>query len=90
MGFKIQPGTSASLCGTCREALVIEFADHSEVRCHSRGSDALLIRGPVLRCNDYDNKTRPSKWDMEKIAWVITTDKSGKAIGFTPPRKAED
>ena len=89
MSIKIQPGTSDSLCATCREAQVVEFSNGVKaVRCHSRGAfPQVTINHPVTRCNDYDDRRQPAKWDMEKIAWQVTTDKSGKTIGFAPPKK---
>jgi hypothetical protein len=89
MGFKIQPSIDGSLCATCRDSQIVDFADgKSVVHCHTRGAmKPIAIRGPVVRCNDYDDRRLAAKWDMEKIAWIVTTDKSGKTIGFAPPKK---
>ena len=91
MRFKIQPDMSGTLCSSCREAMIVDYADgRREVFCHSRGTEPMRVRRPVVRCNDFDDRRTPAKWEMDKIAWVVTTDKSGKAIGFAPPPKDDD
>jgi hypothetical protein len=90
MRVKIQPD-SVGLCGTCREAQVTEFSNgRREVRCHSRGTRPILVTSPVVKCNDFDDKASPSQWEMQKIAWVVATDRSGNAIGFKAPPKTDD
>jgi hypothetical protein len=79
------------MCSTCRAAHIVEFSDgHREVRCYARSTEPLWIVRPVVHCNDYDDQRVASKWDMEKIAWTVTTNKSGQAIGFAPPKPPAD
>lgn len=59
-------------------------------RCHSRGMEPVIVRTTVVRCNDYDDRRTPSEYEMQKIAWVVTTDRSGQTIGFKPPQKKAD
>ena len=86
--FKIQPDTNSSLCGSCREAHVVEFANGTRATfCNAHHSESRAVLRPVQRCSEYQNKNTPSQWQMEKIAWTLITDKSGLKIGFTPPKK---
>lgn len=79
------------LCGKCRESLVFEQIDGTVTYlCNSRSSVPLVITKPVIKCNDFDDRNHASRYELEKIAWVVRTDKSGKAIGFKPPDKERD
>jgi hypothetical protein len=85
MRIKIQPTRDIGLCSTCREAHVFEQADNRlTVICNSH-QRPINITKPVTYCNEYDDIRVPWRHDMEKIAWTVTTDKSGKSIGFKPP-----
>lgn len=91
--MKLKMHTSQrGLCATCREALIIEHDNGDiETRCHAWGAAEMIrIRRPVVRCSDYDAKFAQPRYELEKIAWVIRTDKSGKTIGFAPPSKDDD
>lgn len=92
MNIKMQP-TAVGLCATCRESQIIEDDTGATITlCHYYGHSGLLrIQRPVVRCNQYDRKGRLNSHEMEKIAWVVRTDKSGKTIGFeAPPKKVDD
>lgn len=39
----------------------------------------------IVDCNQYDNKSHASIWDMRDIAWVLSTDKQ-KKFGFKSPK----
>lgn len=78
-----------SRCITCRHAIIYRgLADSSE-----RTNCSILPNGqprqPVIECNSYDDKRHPSRWDMEQIAWVLVTNKVGKAIGFVSAKDAQ-
>lgn len=91
MSIKVQPSPSHSLCATCREAHAVEYADGRRlVACCAHGMEPLLLAGDVARCSAYDDRRLPAKWEMEKVAWTVRTDTSGKAIGFTPPKAEKD
>jgi hypothetical protein len=77
------PVSGESLCKTCRAAQVIRgLADSSESVLCRVGSVPARIGMPIIECSLYDDKRQPSRWDMEQIAWVLVTNKAGKAIGF--------
>lgn len=48
------------------------------------------VTRPVVRCTDFEDRTRENKYQMEKIAWTLTTDKKGNRVGFAPPQKKDD
>lgn len=88
---KVQGGTpqhTESRCLTCRAAQIVRgLADSSErVYCKAFNLPPIMAQ-PVIQCNVYDDKRMPSRYDMEQIAWVLITNKAGKAIGFA---SAED
>lgn len=84
--IKVTPNRQPGLCGTCREGVVTEHADGTVVTiCNVLYNTPRRVQSPVLRCSDYDLRGRLNQHDLEKIAWVIRTDKSGKTIGFAPP-----
>lgn len=89
MPFKIQRTRGAGLCPTCRNAQIVEHANsRATTLCHSRDSfGGRPVLRPVTACSDYDDASTPAEWELQKIAWTVTTDKSGQAIGFKPPSK---
>lgn len=79
------------LCVTCRTSHIMEFANGTSATfCFQFGSPGLRITNPVIRCNEYDARGRMNSHEMEKIAWVVKTDRSGLAAGFRPPTKKDD
>lgn len=83
---KVQGGTpqhGESMCLNCRTAQIVRgLADSSErVYCKAFSVPPIMPQ-PVLSCNYFDDKRIPSRWDMEQIAWVLVTNKAGKAVGF--------
>ena len=45
------------------------------------------VRFLISQCSSYDDKRLPSKWDMEKIAWILLTKKAGRTIGFVTAKQ---
>jgi len=78
-----------NLCLSCRHATVIRGASekHQIIECAQLGYYDNRINFKVLECGDYSDKTRPSRSDMEQIAWVIVTDKKKNSIGFVSPKE---
>lgn len=90
--IKILKGTpnhsEASLCASCSNAQRIQGERMTEqvTLCHTRGSDpARQITWHVVECSDYENKSLPSLWQMEKIAWRFSVDDKRKTAGFMSP-----
>lgn len=89
MGFKIQASAKQSLCFSCNGGHVAEFDDGSVAVLCQAGLRTVQILRPVVRCSEYTDRASTSKFDMEKIAWTIKTNASGKAIGFDRPKKED-
>ena len=89
--IKIKNGTPSgtySLCSTCRWAHIVKgyVESQEEIRCrwlrhHPR------VQFPVSQCNAYDDQRTPSRWDMERIAWILLTKKAGRSIGFVTAKE---
>lgn len=91
MRFKVTERLGVGLCAGCRDAQTVEYADgQTDVWCHTRGMEPRLVAKPVRRCNDFDDRSQPARYQMEKIAWTVRTDKSGQTVGFAPPKKKDD
>lgn len=90
--LKVQPDPQRGLCISCRESQCIEYEDGStQTLCFQYGSPGMLIRKPVVKCNEYDRRGALNRHELEKLAWTIRTDRSGKTVGFkAPQRKAGD
>lgn len=75
---------SVSRCTTCRNAMTIKgiSVSDSRVYCRMLSQNPVQVRQPVYECSQYDDKRVPSRYDMEQIAWVLVTNKMGRAIGF--------
>jgi hypothetical protein len=82
MSIKVQPD-SFGLCSGCRHSHIIETVKGVTVFCMIHYSPAIQIKAPILRCNEFEDKSQPTVQNLEKIAWVLCTDKS-KKIGFKP------
>lgn len=86
--LKIREGTRSDgkrLCDGCRHGQVMRGAADSEevVYCHQLDSRAPMR---VVECNQFDDKSLPSLWDYQQIAWVLETS-PGRKIGFVSPEK---
>lgn len=85
MKLKIQE-KSETLCVSCVSSVVAETSKRTVVKC------AYMDRPfgePVHKCNLYRHRNQPSMYEMEKVAWAVRTDNSGKILGFAPPSKEE-
>ena len=86
--IKGQSTTGGSpLCARCKSSHIINNEGQGEVvYCRESGYEKRLPFA-VFRCNTYVPRTHVSVWDMEKIAWILTTDKKGKEVGFVKSSK---
>jgi hypothetical protein len=89
--IKIKDGTpqgAETLCVTCRWARIVKGFSLSQQEIHCgwlRGNS--LVKFPVSQCSAYDDKRLPSKYDMEKIAWILLTKQTGRTIGFVTAKR---
>jgi hypothetical protein len=92
MRVKVRGGTvnhgEPSLCSSCRYALVVKGARLGDeiVRCTNLGTETRLPF-PVTSCSAYEDRSMPSLWNMEQIAWVLRSSPGGKKVGFVEARK---
>lgn len=91
MRLKVRNGTQEhsgeNLCLSCRRSTWRkDRSGHTYIQCHAfeRKVDSVTVE-----CSEYDDKGRPALWDMEKIAWVLMSDKKGP-IGFRPIKDLTD
>lgn len=81
--------TAAGICGHCRNGLVMEDDRGDKTTYCNELMRPLIIRRPVMRCTDYEERTRESEHEMRQIAWTLRTNKRG-VMGFAPPDKKDD
>jgi hypothetical protein len=86
--IKVQPG-SVTLCGKCENALIFERRGGGVVAYCNVTTQPISVPLDIVKCSDFRDKNTISQYEMEKIAWTVTTDKSGKKIGFKPPTEKE-
>jgi hypothetical protein len=88
--IKIREGTRSDgrrLCDSCRFSTIMRGAADSEERIYCAKLDApSLVPLRVVQCNKYDDRSTPSLYDYQQIAWVLETSPSRK-IGFVSPEK---
>ena len=90
MPFKIHGGTAnhsnSTLCSSCRHATIVKGrALRDEIIECSCLDDDTRITFAVTSCTQYSDRSRPSLYDMEDLAWILRTDKKTKTIGFVRP-----
>jgi hypothetical protein len=47
------------------------------------------VRTRVVECNRYTDRTQPSLWNLQQIAWVLRTDSKRQKLGFIHARDWE-
>lgn len=90
--LKVENGTQRSdvnLCLSCRAALHVRAAQSSNefLLCSASGNPPMRLREPVGQCSHYQDKSKPSLYDMREVAWLVMTDKGGRSIGFLSPEE---
>ncbi len=51
--------------------------------CHALAETAMRV-DHVSQCSRYDDRRIPARWDMEQIAWILSTS-PGRKMGFLSP-----
>lgn len=87
------PFAPKALCPRCRYSMQIRGAAESqrdtycsELREHSGDG---RVPFTVIECNTFVDMNKPSLYNMEKLAYVIVTDRLGKPIGFQPTHEVK-
>ena len=86
--IKVHGGTRSDadkmLCRSCHNGTVAEGPDGTLIRCSDMGQ---TIRFKVTECTSYSDKGRPHLADLYRSAWILSTDKKNRQIGFLPYKK---
>ena len=77
-----------NLCETCSYGMVIKAKSGGRqiVYC-TRYGDSGKLPFEVGSCTDYYRRGLPALRDMYETAWILTTDKTHRQIGFVPYQK---
>jgi hypothetical protein len=96
MRVKIRGGTvqhgEPPLCVSCRHSVEIKGArlDQQIVVCKELPYQRRVVAFPVTSCTGYSDRSQPSLWDMEEIAWVLRSDATRNRVGFVHAQRLED
>lgn len=90
--LKIHNGTvrgDVNLCLSCRFSHCTTSAQTGRdfIACNVNYSHPIRMNEAVARCNQYQDKNKPTLSDMNEIAWTLMTDKGGRKIGFQSPEQ---
>ena len=83
--FKIKgaiPSEGESLCRTCRWVHMQRGFRESEEAIFCNFNALRAVPFKVAECTDFDNRTVPQQWEMEKIALLINNEPARKKAGF--------
>ena len=89
MRVRVKGGTvqhdQPSLCSTCRHVVEMKgptLSDHIVLCGRLRGAER-AVPFAVMSCSDYEDRSQPSLYRMEEIAWVLRSDPSkSRIVGF--------
>lgn len=87
IALKIRMFDNVGLCGTCSNAQVMRSGTATVVHCHALGRE---VASRVDECNRYAAVNMPDIWAMKEAAWTLRTEKNGRVIGFSPPKKERE
>lgn len=90
--FRVQNGTRSllapRLCDTCNSGIVRKGASESEEEVFCQVTNQ-RVETRVVECNRYNDRAKPSLWEMRQIAWVLQTDSRREKIGFLRAKEWE-
>jgi hypothetical protein len=80
------PEGSDSLCRTCSRGHIIKGfrATEIEVFCNFFYIEREILF-PVFECTNYEDRRLATKSEMEDMAWMLTTRRAGRSVGFVTP-----
>ena len=92
MANKVIGGTprsdGTSMCLTCRAAWHMKTVNLGEVVICRAIGQGMRVTAPVVECATYDDKRQPSLYDMQQIAWEVSSRARGE-VGFGGARGLE-
>lgn len=83
--LKVRNGTKPdgpSLCKSCRNGTIMCSGVNNQEKTYC-DSISEYIHMKVTECSSYDDKSQPSRDQMERVAWILYGER-GKEIGFMP------
>ncbi len=90
--LKVLQGTRSPhgprLCDTCQCGLVRRGAAESDEHIYCTVTER-EVRSRVMECSRYIDRSKPSLWDMQQIAWVLRTDSKRQKMGFIRAKEWE-
>jgi hypothetical protein len=86
VSIKVKSGTPVSgtpLCYSCEWSHVMKgFRDSDEViRCR-RLYPEIIVPFPVRECSAYSDRTMGDRDEMERIAWILLSNRIQRKVGF--------
>jgi hypothetical protein len=79
--------TDLGICALCKSGTIVEGETEGQrvFECSALGERAVrLIRWPVRRCTEFEEKGSQDLYQLHQMAWILETRK-GKPIGFISP-----
>lgn len=86
---KVKREGLGTLCDTCKHSTIARNDSQALVYCTAMGMDGTRINFPVTDCSAYYHKKEAALYQMEEIAWILVTRKSGKEVGFVTAERYE-
>jgi hypothetical protein len=83
--IKVQGGTlveGESLCRTCRFAHIQRGFRQSEEVVFCGYETMRVVRFKIAECTDYLDKTVPTRYEMDQMAYLINVEPARKRSGF--------
>ena len=94
MKLRISGGTAKfgdpPLCSSCRFSTIIKGARLGDEVVSCNWMPGERVPFPVTSCSGYVDRTHPSLWHMEEIAWVLRSNPSRRTIGFVEARRLKE
>lgn len=78
-----------SLCQSCLSGVVATFRHRGDSSTYCQAIDR-MVRGSVSECSKYVWKWSETRYEHDKMAWILETNSKTKAIGFTPPKRPQE
>jgi hypothetical protein len=79
-----------TICQTCTYAVMYERRGGSVTVICTETSPSMVVPLDIVKCSDHTDRNTPRKYDLEKIAWMVSADKKGRFIGFARPVEDKD
>jgi len=83
------PNFKVRLCDTCSYSTVIRGDSESSEKIYC-SIISEYINEKIIKCSGYYEKNKPGLKALEDIAWVLTTKKAGREIGFVKGFKLKE